>query len=209
MPVRAILKSIRQLRFNNNWWCSRAILMTIGQLCFYDQIKQTLLASGLFGDNLVTHFTSSLGAVEMLFFFLEYKKPCFQNGSTTFPRVPSPRRWPSRLMCSKRGQWTQSQVFKFISADSVCLYLSLTFYFSLSLFLRRVRQLSRRVQDDIERGTDGVLQGLHPGLRSPRSPDHPHLHLLWATQNELRILPRTKMNEPSALTMTSGCANEI
>ena len=42
--------------------------MTIGQLCFYDQIKQTLLASGLFGDNLVTHFTSSLGAVEILFF---------------------------------------------------------------------------------------------------------------------------------------------
>ena len=37
--------------------------MTIGQLCFYDQIKQTLLASGFFGDNLVTHFTSSLGAV--------------------------------------------------------------------------------------------------------------------------------------------------
>ena len=110
MPVRAILKSISQLRFNNNWWCSRAILMTIGQLCFYDQIKQTLLASGLFGDNLVTHFTSSLGAVEMLFFFPGIWKPCFQNGSTTFPRVPSPRRWPSRLMCSKRGQWTQSQV---------------------------------------------------------------------------------------------------
>ena len=41
----------------------RAILMTIGQLCFYDQIKQTLLATGYFQDNLVTHFSSSLGAV--------------------------------------------------------------------------------------------------------------------------------------------------
>ena len=39
--------------------------MTIGQLCFYDQIKQTLLATNYFGDNLVTHFTSSLGAVRI------------------------------------------------------------------------------------------------------------------------------------------------
>ena len=39
--------------------------MTIGQLCFYDQIKQTLLATDYFGDNLVTHFTSSLGAVRI------------------------------------------------------------------------------------------------------------------------------------------------
>ena len=59
--------------------------MTIGQLCFYDQIKQTLLASGLFGDNLVTHFTSSLGAVEMLFFFLEYKNPVFKMAQQLFP----------------------------------------------------------------------------------------------------------------------------
>lgn len=37
--------------------------MTIGQLCFYDQIKQTLLATDHFQDNLATHFTASLGAV--------------------------------------------------------------------------------------------------------------------------------------------------
>ena len=42
---------------------SRAILMTIGQLCFYDQIKQTLLATPYFEDNLITHFSASLGAV--------------------------------------------------------------------------------------------------------------------------------------------------
>lgn len=41
---------------------SRAVLMTVGQLSFYDQVKQTLLASGYFADNLTTHFLSSLTA---------------------------------------------------------------------------------------------------------------------------------------------------
>merc|ERR1712083_28103 len=45
-----------------NWATMRAVLMTIGQLCFYDQIKQPLLDTPYFSDNLVTHFTSSLGA---------------------------------------------------------------------------------------------------------------------------------------------------
>lgn len=43
----------------------RAILMTIGQLSFYDQIKQYLLNSGKFNDNLLTHFTASLSAVSI------------------------------------------------------------------------------------------------------------------------------------------------
>lgn len=41
---------------------SRAVLMTIGQVAFYDQFKQVLLATGLFSDNLVTHFTASSSA---------------------------------------------------------------------------------------------------------------------------------------------------
>lgn len=41
----------------------RAVLMTIGQLSFYDQIKQSLIASGYMSDNLTTHFTSSFLAV--------------------------------------------------------------------------------------------------------------------------------------------------
>jgi len=45
-----------------NWATMRAVLMTIGQLCFYDQIKETLLNTPYFQDNLVLHFTSSLGA---------------------------------------------------------------------------------------------------------------------------------------------------
>ncbi|KAA0199003.1 hypothetical protein HAZT_HAZT002225 [Hyalella azteca] len=40
----------------------RAVLMTVGQLSFYDQIKATLLSSGYFHDNLVCHFASSLCA---------------------------------------------------------------------------------------------------------------------------------------------------
>lgn len=42
---------------------SRAVLMTVGQLSFYDQVKMMLLASGIFEDNLLTHFLSSLSAV--------------------------------------------------------------------------------------------------------------------------------------------------
>jgi len=45
-----------------DWATARAVLMTIGQLCFYDQVKQTLLETPYFSDNLVTHFTSSLCA---------------------------------------------------------------------------------------------------------------------------------------------------
>lgn len=41
----------------------RAILMTIGQLSFYDQIKQYLLTHANMNDNLGTHFAASLSAV--------------------------------------------------------------------------------------------------------------------------------------------------
>jgi dicarboxylate transporter 10 len=38
---------------------SRAVLMTIGQLAFYDQIKLMMLQTPYFEDNLVTHFAAS------------------------------------------------------------------------------------------------------------------------------------------------------
>ncbi|XP_014768530.1 mitochondrial dicarboxylate carrier [Octopus bimaculoides] len=41
---------------------SRAVLVTIGQLACYDQIKSSLLGTGFFSDNLVTHFSSSIMA---------------------------------------------------------------------------------------------------------------------------------------------------
>jgi len=55
-------EGFRKLFSGADWATMRAILMTIGQLCFYDQVKQTLLATPYFQDNLVTHFTSSLAA---------------------------------------------------------------------------------------------------------------------------------------------------
>jgi dicarboxylate transporter 10 len=42
----------------------RSVLMTIGQLSFYDQFK-TLLLNRNFGDNLTTHFLASLAAVSI------------------------------------------------------------------------------------------------------------------------------------------------
>jgi len=45
-----------------DWATGRAMLMTIGQLCFYDQVKMTLLSTPYFEDGLPTHFTASLAA---------------------------------------------------------------------------------------------------------------------------------------------------
>lgn len=41
---------------------SRGFMMTVGQIAFYDQIKSTLLSSGLFNDDPRLHFVSSLCA---------------------------------------------------------------------------------------------------------------------------------------------------
>lgn len=43
----------------------RAVLMTIGQLSFYDQIKGFVLSTPYFEDNLICHFTCSLAAVSL------------------------------------------------------------------------------------------------------------------------------------------------
>ncbi len=53
---------------------SRAVLMTVGQLSFYDQIKITLISTNVFADNLFTHFLSSLSAVSVT--------ACFLNNQT-------------------------------------------------------------------------------------------------------------------------------
>lgn len=44
----------------------RAVLMTIGQLSFYDQIKTTLLQTGYFRDSPSTHILSSVSAVSYM-----------------------------------------------------------------------------------------------------------------------------------------------
>ena len=56
-------EGFRKLFNGIEWASSRAILVTVGQLCFYDVIKQMLLDTKYFKDDLVTHFSSSLCAV--------------------------------------------------------------------------------------------------------------------------------------------------
>ena len=56
-------EGFRKLFSGIEWASSRAVLMTVGQLCFYDVVKQALMSTNYFSDNLVTHFTSSLCAV--------------------------------------------------------------------------------------------------------------------------------------------------
>jgi len=60
-------EGIRRLFSGASTATSRAVLITIGQLSFYDQIKLMLLQSGRFKDDLLTHFISSLSAVFMPF----------------------------------------------------------------------------------------------------------------------------------------------
>lgn len=56
----AATEGVTRLWAGASMTCSRAALMTIGQLAFYDQIKIILLSTSFFNDNVVTHVTSSL-----------------------------------------------------------------------------------------------------------------------------------------------------
>lgn len=58
-------EGVRQLFSGCSTATMRAVLMTIGQLSFYDQIKTTLLQSGYFRDNPSTHVLSSVAAVSV------------------------------------------------------------------------------------------------------------------------------------------------
>ncbi|XP_049869273.1 mitochondrial dicarboxylate carrier-like isoform X2 [Pectinophora gossypiella] len=55
-------EGITQLWAGTSMTCSRAVLMTIGQLSFYDLTKSFLLTTPYFHDNIITHFAASLTA---------------------------------------------------------------------------------------------------------------------------------------------------
>lgn len=97
-------EGFRKLFSGADWASSRAVLVTVGQLCFYDVIKAKLLENN-FQDNLTTHFTSSLCAVR-------YSHCTLIKGHLhwlhSFLRVPLPRPWPSLWTCSRPGPWTPS-----------------------------------------------------------------------------------------------------
>lgn len=55
-------EGLRKLFSGGGMATARAVLMTVGQISFYEQIKQTLLTTRFFEDNPTTHFASSLAA---------------------------------------------------------------------------------------------------------------------------------------------------
>lgn len=87
-------EGVRRLFSGASTATSRAIFMTIGQLSFYDQVKMLLLRSGVFGDNMATHFLSSLTAVRdvwnLKFIVHSVGEVWLKNVLCHF-RVPSPR----------------------------------------------------------------------------------------------------------------------
>ena len=56
-------EGFRKLFNGADWASSRAVLVTVGQLCFYDVIKEKLLETGSFEDDTKTHLLSSVTAV--------------------------------------------------------------------------------------------------------------------------------------------------
>jgi len=75
---------------------SRAVLVTIGQLSFYDQIKVLLLQTSWFSDNITTHFTASFmagGIATLLTMPLDVMKTRMMNAP--------PGQYASLLACAK------------------------------------------------------------------------------------------------------------
>ena len=82
-------EGVKKLFNGVDWATARAVLMTIGQLCFYDQIKALLLGTPYFSDNLITHFTSSLCAVRRRKYLrLKYCSLKFQGAIATTMTQP-------------------------------------------------------------------------------------------------------------------------
>ncbi|VVC93699.1 unnamed protein product [Leptidea sinapis] len=61
-PKDVTEEGVLRLWAGSSMACSRAVLMTIGQLSFYDSIKELLLSTPYFEDNVGTHVCSSLFA---------------------------------------------------------------------------------------------------------------------------------------------------
>lgn len=55
-------EGFRKIFSGVEWASSRAAVMNVGQLVTYDVVKQSLMNTNYFDDNLVTHFTSSVCA---------------------------------------------------------------------------------------------------------------------------------------------------
>ena len=66
-------EGFRKLFNGADWASSRAVLVTVGQLCFYDVVKEKLLETGRFQDDTRTHLLSGVTAVCVNIRYLEVK----------------------------------------------------------------------------------------------------------------------------------------
>ena len=160
--------------------------MTIGQLCFYDQVKGLLLGTPYFTDNLVTHFTSSLcaGAIattmtqplDVLKTRAMNAKPGEFSGALDLVRYTG-----------RNGPMAFYKVNTGFTSNNILLYL-------LNIFMEPDKYF--------------FVSGLHSGLCATGTPDHPHLRVLRAAQNEFRnnsnLSPDTMSSSSRAAAVTSS-----
>ena len=97
------------------WAVGRCVLVSIGQMPFYDVVKQGLLGTGYFEDNTKTHLLSSLTAVrrtvsviilDLLRSLLEY----FKGGVATTFTMPLDV-CKTRAMNAKPGEFKGCREF--------------------------------------------------------------------------------------------------
>lgn len=104
--------------------------MTVGQLSFYDYVKQLLLRSGYFGDNSTTHFLSSLTAVSIVIFktqlFWFFYEINLQGAVATTLTQPLDV-LKTRAMNAKPGEFSVCN-FNFVSWSKILLIYTCKFF---------------------------------------------------------------------------------
>ena len=159
--------------------------MTIGQLCFYDQVKGLLLGTPYFTDNLVTHFTSSL---------------CAGAIATTMTQPLDVLK--TRAMNAKPGEFSGAlDLVRYTGRNG-----PMAFYKVKTQFLPRI--IFYLLNIFMEPDKYFFVSGLHSGLCATGTPDHPHLRVLRAAQNEFRnnsnLSPDTMSSSSRAAAVTSS-----
>ena len=114
---------------------SRAVMMTTGQLAVYDQAKTMLISTGVFGDNVLTHFAASTiagAAATVLTMPIDVVKTRIMKG------LPNEEKSALRMLAKTYGEEGFQAFFKGITPAFVRLapHTILTF-----LFLEQLRIL--------------------------------------------------------------------
>ena len=126
-------EGVRRLFSGASTASSRAVLMTIGQLSFYDQIKISLINSGYFSDNTLTHVTASLAAVCIFRFHVDLRDwltlilTCFQGAIATTMTQPLDV-IKTRAMNAKPGEFKVLLIARLAEIQFDCLYSFFSFF---------------------------------------------------------------------------------